>query len=123
MTNKQKIPEIIEIDMRGQVCPACLLVAMDTMNKHRDPLNKGREEGVDIVLFPELSIPGYPPEDLLLIAPFISAVEEQLEKIIPCVQGLTAIIGTVRGDPDHRPGHSVLRSLLQVNRYRGGRLF
>lgn len=44
MTNKQKTPEIIEIDMRGQVCPACLLVALDKMNKHRDPLNQGLEE-------------------------------------------------------------------------------
>lgn len=44
MTSKQKAPEIIEIDMRGQVCPACLLVAMDMMNKHREALNKGLEE-------------------------------------------------------------------------------
>ena len=32
---------IIEIDMRGQVCPACLLVAMDHMNKNRAPLQSG----------------------------------------------------------------------------------
>jgi len=37
---KQKI---IHIDMRGQVCPACLLVAMDNLNKHRENLKKGRE--------------------------------------------------------------------------------
>jgi hypothetical protein len=34
--------EKIDIDMRGQVCPACLLVAMDTMNKHRPALQGGK---------------------------------------------------------------------------------
>lgn len=33
--------KVIEIDMRGQVCPACLLVAMDKMNKNRDVLKSG----------------------------------------------------------------------------------
>lgn len=33
--------KIVDIDMRGQVCPACLLVAMDKMNKNRDVLKSG----------------------------------------------------------------------------------
>jgi TusA-related sulfurtransferase len=33
--------KVIDIDMRGQVCPACLLVAMDKMNKNRDVLKSG----------------------------------------------------------------------------------
>jgi TusA-related sulfurtransferase len=33
--------KIIDIDMRGQVCPACLLVAMDNINKNRDVLKAG----------------------------------------------------------------------------------
>lgn len=33
--------QIVDIDMRGQVCPACLLVAMDKMNKNRDALKSG----------------------------------------------------------------------------------
>ncbi|MBU0663966.1 MAG: sulfurtransferase TusA family protein [Proteobacteria bacterium] len=40
----QKIQETIAIDMRGQICPACLLVAMDTLNKHREALTKGLEK-------------------------------------------------------------------------------
>ncbi|MFH1215626.1 MAG: sulfurtransferase TusA family protein [Pseudomonadota bacterium] len=31
----------IDIDMRGQVCPACLLVAMAQMNTNRDVLQSG----------------------------------------------------------------------------------
>lgn len=37
----QQAQELIEIDMRGQVCPACLLVAMDKLNKHRETLKNG----------------------------------------------------------------------------------
>ncbi len=44
MMSDQKIPENIDIDMRGQVCPATLLVAMDKLNKHRDAIKKGLEE-------------------------------------------------------------------------------
>jgi TusA-related sulfurtransferase len=33
--------KVVDIDMRGQVCPACLLVAMDMMNKNRDVLKSG----------------------------------------------------------------------------------
>lgn len=40
----QETQKLIDIDMRGQVCPACLLVAMDTLNRHRDALNKGLEK-------------------------------------------------------------------------------
>ena len=36
-------PKITTIDMRGQVCPACLLVAMDNLNKHRKNLETGNE--------------------------------------------------------------------------------
>ncbi|MFZ5758703.1 MAG: sulfurtransferase TusA family protein [Thermodesulfobacteriota bacterium] len=39
MSEKQQ--HIIAIDMRGQVCPACLLVAMDSMNKNRNALQNG----------------------------------------------------------------------------------
>ena len=33
--------KVVDVDMRGQVCPACLLVAMDMMNKNRDVLKSG----------------------------------------------------------------------------------
>ena len=42
--NDQETPKLVEIDMRGQVCPACLLVAMDTLNKHRTALKQGLEK-------------------------------------------------------------------------------
>ncbi|MBU2511039.1 NAD+ synthase [bacterium] len=54
----------------------------------------------DIVLFPELSICGYPPEDLLLKPDFINANQTYLEKLIPLCKNLTAVIGFVETTDD-----------------------
>jgi len=40
MTDDSKM-QTIDIDMRGQVCPSTLLVAMDNLNKHREALQGG----------------------------------------------------------------------------------
>lgn len=45
------------------------------------------------IVFPELAITGYPPEDLLLREDFINAVEKQLERISIACPLLTIIIG------------------------------
>ena len=37
MTNE--MPKTIEVDMRGQVCPSTLLVAMDNINQNQEELN------------------------------------------------------------------------------------
>jgi hypothetical protein len=36
-------PEVIQLDIQGQVCPACLLVALKELNAHRAGLNAGTE--------------------------------------------------------------------------------
>ncbi|MBN2712496.1 MAG: NAD+ synthase, partial [Planctomycetes bacterium] len=46
----------------------------------------------DLVIFPELTIAGYPPEDLLLKPGFFSACGNVMEELIPQVEGL-ALIG------------------------------
>lgn len=59
-------------------------------------LKEGRKQKADIVLFPELTICGYPPEDLVFHRQFVIDVEEALEKIVPETKGLMAAIGLVR---------------------------
>lgn len=63
-------------------------------------LRRAREMGADIVLFPELSISGYPPEDLLLKPDFIEANQRSLREIVPESEGLTAVVGFVDADRD-----------------------
>lgn len=50
----------------------------------------------DIVLFPEMAICGYPPEDLVMYDDFVLAVEAHLKVIIPETKGLMAVVGLVR---------------------------
>ncbi|MDD4894153.1 MAG: NAD+ synthase [Candidatus Omnitrophica bacterium] len=58
-------------------------------------LKKAKSLGVDIISFPELAITGYPPEDLLLKAKFITDNLAELKKISRHVKDTTAIVGFV----------------------------
>ncbi|TAN44805.1 MAG: NAD+ synthase [Nitrospirae bacterium] len=49
----------------------------------------------DIIIFPELAITGYPPEDLLLKPRFIKDNMEGLSEILPAVGDFLAIVGFV----------------------------
>ena len=54
---------------------------------------KVRKMGADVVLFPELMVTGYPPEDLLLKEKFIEDCQKTLKKIASTTHGLTAVVG------------------------------
>src|SRR6059058_5983103 len=56
-------------------------------------LQEAREAGAQLVLFPELAISGYPPEDLLLKEHFLAGVRAALEGIAAHATGLVAIVG------------------------------
>ena len=49
--------------------------------------------GADVVLFPELALSGYPPEDLLLRPDFLAACEAVLTRIAAATKGIVAIVG------------------------------
>jgi len=55
-----------------------------------------REKRADIVLFSELALCGYPPEDLLLHPAFIDAQEKYLDKVVRASKDLLVVVGTVR---------------------------
>ena len=55
---------------------------------------KARDElGAQVVVFPELSLIGYPPDDLLLRSGLPPAVEAGVQKLCNGIRGITAIIG------------------------------
>lgn len=57
---------------------------------------KAKQEKADIVLFPEMALTGYPPEDFLLMPHFMNALQPYLDKIREATKDLVAIIGTPR---------------------------
>ena len=63
-------------------------------------LADAKAQGADVVLFPELAVTGYPPEDLLLRPGFVRAAEESLEAIAREARGVVAIVGTPHFDRD-----------------------
>ena len=60
-----------------------------------DAIERARGLGVRLVAFPELAVPGYPPEDLLFKSAFIEANLRALEEITRATSGLTAVVGFV----------------------------
>ncbi|MCK5902743.1 MAG: NAD+ synthase [Cocleimonas sp.] len=56
-------------------------------------IHQAKLEHADVIVFPELVITGYPPEDLLFRPAFIKKVTSALETIALETQGITAIIG------------------------------
>src|SRR6187431_1216590 len=57
-------------------------------------LEEARSSGADIVLFPELAVTSYPPEDLLLRPGFLRAAERSLVEIAARATGIVALVGT-----------------------------
>lgn len=51
------------------------------------------EFGADVVLFPELAVSGYPPEDLLLRPGFLAHCAEAIERIAEAAKGIVAVVG------------------------------
>lgn len=68
-------------------------------------LENAHKENATIVLFPELALTGYPPEDLLNQRHFLDAVQRHLDALIPATKGLIALIGTPRANPSDRGKH------------------
>lgn len=63
-------------------------------------MSKARDHGADIVVFPELAVTGYPPEDLLLKPHFIEANIKKAKEIATNTHDLVAIFGFVDADVD-----------------------
>jgi NAD+ synthase (glutamine-hydrolysing) len=66
-----------------------------------DALERAVDSGADLVAYPELTIPGYPPEDLLMRPSFIEENIRALGEFAGQVpEGMVAAVGFVDLDPD-----------------------
>ena len=81
-------------------------------------IQQAQQTGAHIVLFPELVLCGYPPEDLLLKPSFIKATRQALIDILPYTQGLTAILGFVDADDDIYNAAAIIHNGKLAGTYR-----
>ena len=60
-----------------------------------DRVDTARRAGCDLVVFPELTLCGYPPQDLLERTAFLDAHDRALAELIHRLEGITCIVGVL----------------------------
>jgi len=58
-------------------------------------IKRAKSKAVDIIIFPELALTGYPPEDLLRKKHFVVENKQLLKTIVKASRGLTVVVGFV----------------------------
>ncbi len=61
---------------------------------------EARERGAQLVLFPELAVTGYPPEDLLFKEHFLRESRAVLDRLAALCTGIVAVVGFPERDDD-----------------------
>lgn len=69
-------------------------------NKVKRAIEEAKRQNCSLVLCPELTLCGYPPEDFLLHPDFIEAAGKTLKNLLPFTSGITLVVGTVRKERD-----------------------
>jgi NAD+ synthase (glutamine-hydrolysing) len=70
-----------------------------------------RDRGADLVVFPELCVPGYPAEDLYLKPHFVAASGRAVEELATGVEGVVALVGFAEPAPEDADGRRAHNSL------------
>ena len=65
-----------------------------------ESIEKGKRMAADLLVFPEMAVTGYPPEDLLLMPKFIEANLKATRRIARATSSLTAVVGFVEKRKD-----------------------
>ncbi|MCY4578819.1 MAG: NAD+ synthase [Chloroflexi bacterium] len=81
-------------------------------------IQDARDLGADLIAFPELALPGYPPEDLLLKPQFIRENHDRLRIIAAECKGIAAIVGFIDSDSDIYNAAAVINDGEIVGTYR-----
>ena len=79
-----------------------------------DAINKAEQNECDLAVFSELSICGYPPDDLLDYAHFIKNCQKAIETILPFTQKTAVIIGCPTPN-NHSSGRALFNSALLLH--------
>ncbi len=87
------------------------------VSKIIDNIEKATIAGAQVVAFPELSITGYPPEDLLLKTQFIENNLDALKKVQENVGDITVIVGFVDRRDDIYNAAAIIYKKMLIDTY------
>jgi NAD+ synthase (glutamine-hydrolysing) len=88
------------------------------VRKIEEGIRRARDVSADLVIFPELAVTGYPPEDLLLKPAFLQANLAALQALAQATQGITAVVGFADVDEDVYNAAALLHDGRWVHTYR-----
>ncbi|MDA3929778.1 MAG: NAD+ synthase, partial [Prolixibacteraceae bacterium] len=77
-------------------------------------INKAKREGADLVVFSELSVCGYHPNDLLERKEFNKWTQQAIDKIVEATVGIAAIVGAPTINQSQK-GKKLHNSALFIN--------
>ena len=83
--------------------------------KINSAIDKARSEGIDLVVFAELCICGYPPRDFLEFKSFIEECEKSISEIAANCKDIAAIIGAPSSNPNIQ-GKNLFNSAYFLNK-------
>ncbi|MEZ5306455.1 MAG: NAD+ synthase [Pyrinomonadaceae bacterium] len=84
------------------------------LNKIRDAIAKARDDGSDLVVFPELAIHGYTSQDWFQDPDIIDGAAAHLEEVVKASEGIAVILGTIRKNSD-KDGRRLFNSAAVIN--------
>ena len=68
------------------------------LGKAIEQVEAAKAAGADLLLFPELALTGYPPEDLLLRPGFLESCHVAVEQLCPHIHGIDVVFGHPRAE-------------------------
>ncbi|VAX28330.1 NAD synthetase / Glutamine amidotransferase chain of NAD synthetase [hydrothermal vent metagenome] len=95
--SKRKQPPAAQVTLRVAIAQINTTVGdfKNNADKVKTRIKQARQLDADVILFPELTLSGYPPEDLLYKQGFIKENMATLKRIVAHTKGITAIVGTL----------------------------
>ena len=105
----------------AQINPTSGDLAANTA-KILDAVAEGAARGADLVVTPEMCLPGYCIGDLIENEAFVDANEAAMRRIAEAARGVTAIVGFIDRDADARNEHGLRRRYNAAAVVRDGRV-
>jgi len=104
------MPRVIRVALAQDNLPVGDLPG--NIRRTRVRLDQAQEHGADLIVFPELSVTGYPPEDLLLKKDFVDNAADAIDELASAASNITALVGYPMISADTQSLHNTAAVLI-----------